>query len=135
MNSVDIKEHGLVLNLASQLISSSNFINHNGISRHQKQVSDGIDGVNLGIEQVIDFVEGFEQDAVFLVASAKRSAVWCDDESALLEIADYDVEKLVGWVNSWVLEAGAKSSWVSTGSSSPLVDRKKPLPSVVTIKV
>lgn len=99
MNSVDIKEHGFVLNLASQLISSSNFINHNSISRHQKQVSDGIDGVNLGIEQVIDFVEGFEQDAVFLVASAQRSAIWCDDESALLEIADYDVEKLVGWVN------------------------------------
>jgi hypothetical protein len=96
MNSVDIKELSFVLNLASQLISCSNFINNNSISRHQKQVSDGIDGVNLGIEQIIDFVKGFEEDTVFLVASAQRSAVRCDDEGALLEIADYDIKKLVG---------------------------------------
>ncbi len=79
MNSVDIKELSFVLNLASQLISSSNFINNDSISRHQKQVSDGIDGVNLSIEKVIDFVKGFEEDTVFLVASAQRGTVWCDD--------------------------------------------------------
>ena len=60
MNPVGIKELGFVLNFTSQLITSSNFINNNSVSRHQKQVSNRIDGENLGIEQVIDLVEGFE---------------------------------------------------------------------------
>jgi hypothetical protein len=98
MNPVHIEEPGLVFDFISELVSSRNLINHNGVSSHQEEVCYCVYCVNLSVEEVVDFVEGLQQDTYFLVAAAQRYAVGGDYQGALLEVSDQDVKELVGLI-------------------------------------